>query len=229
MKVIHLEVGDLGTNCYIVYCEATKNAAVIDPGGNASDILQAIDEQKLTVRYIINTHGHADHMGDNAAIKKATGAQILIHEQDAGMLTNARHNLSAFRGDSIACVLPWRVVPPASQSAFIGDSIDCEPANRLLADGDFIDIGTTVRLQVLHTPGHTPGGISLLADGILFSGDTLFSESVGRTDLPGGSYEQLVRSIKGKLLGLDDEVKVLPGHGPATTIGWERRMNPFIQ
>jgi hydroxyacylglutathione hydrolase len=206
MKVTQFEVGSLGTNCYVVYCETTKKAAVIDPGADAATILQLVKEQKLDVRYIINTHGHVDHIGSNADIQHATGAEVLIHAGDAEMLTNAQRNLSVF----------------------VGESVTCEPANRLLADGDIVDVGN-VQLKVLYTPGHTPGGISLLTKGILFSGDTLFAESVGRTDLPGGSYEQLLHSIRDKMLVLDDGIKVFPGHGPATTIGWERRMNPFIQ
>lgn len=207
MKVIKLEVGNLGTNCYIVFCEETRAAAVIDPGGNEGEILQVLAREKLKVPYIINTHGHADHIMANSKIKQATGAAILIHQQDAAMLTNARSNLSAF----------------------IGNGLVCDPADRTVADGETIDIGTTVHLKVLHTPGHTQGGISLLAGNVLFSGDTLFAESIGRTDFPGGSYQQLLKSIQEKFMPLPDEVKVLPGHGPETTIGWERRMNPFIQ
>jgi len=207
MKIIKLEVGNLGTNCYIVFCEETREAAVIDPGGNEGDILRVIAREKLKVPYIINTHGHADHIMANSKIKQATGAEILIHQQDAAMLTNARSNLSAF----------------------IGNGLVCDPADRTVADGDAIDIGTTVHLKVLHTPGHTQGGISLLAGNVLFSGDTLFAESIGRTDFPGGSYQQLLKSIQEKFMPLPDDVKVLPGHGPETTIGWERRMNPFIQ
>lgn len=207
MRIVTLEVGSLGTNCYIIFDETTREAAVIDPGGSVAAITAAIGNEKLTVKYIINTHGHADHVLGNMRVKEATGAQILIHEADAGMLTNGQRNLSAF----------------------IGGSVSCGPADTLLKEGDVIRIAAGLELTVIHTPGHTPGGICLLTDNVLFSGDTLFAESIGRTDFPGGSYNQLITNIKEKLLALDDAVKVLPGHGPETSIGWERKMNPFIQ
>ncbi len=207
MKIVTIEVGNLGTNCYIVFDEATKDAAVIDPGGSVGDITAVIRDEKLAVKYIINTHGHADHVLGNMRVKEATGAPILIHEADAGMLMSGQRNLSAF----------------------IGGSVSCGPADTLLKEGDVIKIAVGLELTVIHTSGHTPGGICLLTDSVLFSGDTLFAESIGRTDFPGGSYSQLIRNIKEKLLVLDDAVKVLPGHGPETSIGWERKMNPFIQ
>ncbi len=207
MKITTLEVGSLGTNCYIVFDETTREAAVIDPGGSVAAITAVIGNEKLTVKYIINTHGHADHVLGNMRLKEATGAQILIHEADAGMLTNGQRNLSAF----------------------IGGSVSCGPADTLLKEGDVIKIAPGLELTVIHTPGHTPGGICLLTDNVLFSGDTLFAESIGRTDFPGGSYNQLITNIKEKLLVLAAAVKVLPGPGPATSIGWERKMNPFIQ
>jgi glyoxylase-like metal-dependent hydrolase (beta-lactamase superfamily II) len=206
MKVIAMEVGNLGTNCYVVYCEATGKAAVIDPGGDPQAILAVIAEHKLTVEWIINTHGHADHVLANLSLKEATGAPLLIHQADAEMLNSAQKNLSSF----------------------IGGGATCGPADRLLHEGDMIPVGQ-FDLKVIHTPGHTPGGICLLAGDVLFSGDTLFAESIGRTDFPGGSYSQLINSIKEKLMVLDDKVAVRPGHGPETTIGWERKMNSFIQ
>jgi glyoxylase-like metal-dependent hydrolase (beta-lactamase superfamily II) len=206
MQIITLQVGPLGTNCYIVYSPHTKQAAVIDPGGNADDILQAINQNQLDVVAIINTHGHIDHIMANTALRKATRAPLYIHAQDAPMLLSTRLNLSQF----------------------LGLEFTCEPADKLLKDGDVIKVGELL-LKVAHTPGHTPGGIALISDGVVFSGDTLFAESVGRTDFPGGSHQQIVESAKNKLLVLDDAVKVLPGHGPDTTIGWERTHNPFIQ
>ncbi|WP_425061194.1 Hydroxyacylglutathione hydrolase GloC [Sporomusa carbonis] len=206
MKIIQLEVGSLGTNCYIVYCEQTLKAGIIDPGGSAESVIAEVNKLGLKVEYIINTHGHADHIAANAAVQQATGAKILIHHADAVMLTSAQHNLSMF----------------------IGNSFVCPAADRLLNHGDTINIGS-IELKVLHTPGHTPGGICLLVGKILVAGDTLFAESIGRTDFPGGSYSQLITSIKDHLLTLDDDVRVLPGHGPETTIGWERKHNPFIQ
>ena len=206
MKILQMEVGSLGTNCYIAYCENTKKAVVIDPGGDASRIMAAINREGLTVEAIINTHGHADHVMANIKVKEATGAPLWIHSADADMLGSGSRNLSAYLGGSVSCGTP----------------------DRLLAEGDILPVGDFT-LKVLHTPGHTPGGISLLADKEVFVGDTLFAESIGRTDFPGGSYSQLIQSIKTKLMTLDDDVKAYPGHGPATTIGWERRQNPFIQ
>ncbi|BBB92877.1 MAG TPA: MBL fold metallo-hydrolase [Methylomusa anaerophila] len=206
MKIFKMEVGQIGTNCYILCCEDTLEAAVIDPGGDAEEIIAVINREKLNVKYIINTHGHADHIAANSRIKSVTGAAVLIHADDADMLTSAQLNLSLY----------------------IGAGITCEPADKLLNDGDNIGIGHS-KIKVIHTPGHTPGGICLLVEDTLFAGDTLFAESVGRTDFPGGSHSQLIQNIKNKLLTLPDEIKVLPGHGPATTIGRERKMNPFIQ
>lgn len=206
MKVITMEVGSLGTNCYIAYSETSRKAAVIDPGGNAEDIVAALRRENLTVECIINTHGHADHVLANMKVKEATVAPILIHQAEADMLVSAQKNLSA-----------W-----------IGGGTSCGPADRTLKDGDVIAVGE-IEFKVIHTPGHTPGGICLLAGDVLFSGDTLFAESIGRTDFPGGSYQQIINSIKDKLMILADDVKVLPGHGPGSTIGWERKHNPFIQ
>lgn len=206
MKTIQLQVGDLGTNCFIVYCEITKEAAVIDPGGSAAAIWQTIAEHQLTVTAIINTHGHADHIGANTEIKEKTKAALYIHADDSQMLVDARLNLSAFIGKPIVSVA----------------------ADHLLKEGDVLSIGQFT-LEVIHTPGHTPGGICLKADDVIFAGDTLFSESVGRTDFPGGSMSQLITNIKTKLMCLSDSYKVYAGHGPETTIGWERKMNSFLQ
>ena len=179
------------TNCYVVGCEETKEAIVIDPGFDrdreAEEVLKFIEQNDLHVKYIINTHGHADHTAGNGIIKKATGALILIHEKDAIL-----------------------------------------PADRRLRDGDVIQMGR-FKLVVLHTPGHSKGGISLLGDKVVFTGDTLFAGSIGRTDLPGGSFEEIMRSIKTKLVTLPDSFKAYPGHGPPTTIGEEKKHNPFLQ
>lgn len=206
MKIIQLGVGQLGTNCYIVYCEQTLEAAVIDPGDNSEEILAEIKKANLKVKVIINTHGHADHIGANDAVQQATGAKVLIHHEDAAMLTSAQLNLSMY----------------------VGGGMVCQPPDQLLQDGDLITVGN-IEFKTLHTPGHTPGGICLLADKVLIAGDTLFAESIGRTDFPGGSYSQLINGIKNKLMNLEDDVRVLPGHGPETSIGWERSHNPFIQ
>ncbi len=206
MKIIKMEVGSLGTNCYIVYCENSRAAAIIDAGGNANEIMRTVRRENLAVQYLINTHGHADHILGLAEVKKQTGAPVLIHEADNNMLTDAALNLSGFMGSGFT----------------VG------AADQLLHDGDVIEFGS-VKFTVRHTPGHTPGGICLISDGVVFSGDTLFAESVGRTDFPGGSHQQLISSIKKQLMILPDDTQVLPGHGPDTTIGWERKMNSFIQ
>jgi glyoxylase-like metal-dependent hydrolase (beta-lactamase superfamily II) len=197
----------MAVNCYIVGCEETNEVAVIDPGGNARGILRVLESNGLKAVYIINTHGHIDHIGANRAIKDATGAKVLIHKNDAKMLTNAVSNFYFMMGRQVTS-------PPAEQ---------------FIDEGDIIKIGNTVELKVIHTPGHSPGGICLMTDNIIFSGDTLFYGSIGRTDFPGGSYRDLISNIKNKLLCYDDDVVVYPGHGPATTIGFERKRNPFLR
>lgn len=204
MQVKRLVVGALGVNCYIVYDEA-KEAAVIDPGDDGERILEFIQENELKIKYIINTHAHADHIGANNTVKEQTGAQLLISAADAPWLENPNYNLSAFMGQSI---------------------ISCG-ADVILKEGDTIRFGN-IELRVLETPGHTPGGICLWGDGVLFSGDTLFSGSIGRCDFPFGSMEQLITSLKAKISDLPPATKVYPGHGPATTIGDELAMNPYL-
>lgn len=199
-------VGELATNCYLVWCENTRQAALIDPGGKGEQLLAALEDRELQLKALVNTHGHADHMAGNSYLQAATGAEILIHAADAPMLVEPARNLSLF----------------------LGQDIKSPPAGRLLHDGDGVAVGQE-ELQVRHTPGHTPGGISLVAEGLVFSGDTLFAGSVGRTDFPGGSREELLRSIESRLMVLPDETRVLPGHGPETTIGAERQSNPFLQ
>jgi glyoxylase-like metal-dependent hydrolase (beta-lactamase superfamily II) len=202
MRYKLIVVGGLETNCGLVYCPAGKECAVVDPGAEPERIIAAIAEEGLRPVLLINTHGHVDHTGANREIKDKYGLPLLIHAADKDYLGRT-HNLEL--------------------SLFLG-AHDSPPADRLLADGDVIEVGRG-RLRVLHTPGHTPGGICLLGDGFLLSGDTLFFEGVGRTDLPGGDPRRLVSSIRDKLMTLPDDIVVLPGHGPLTTIGQERAAN----
>ena len=205
MIIESLTVGPIQANCYILGCEETREAVVIDPGGEADRILTTLARSNLKLRYIINTHGHFDHVGANKRLKDATGVPILIHRLDAPMLDQ----LSA-------------------SAASWGLSAEDSPApDRLLEEGDTVVFGT-ITLQVLHTPGHTPGGISLFTDGCVFVGDTLFAGSVGRTDFPGGNAATLKQNIQSKLFSLADDVIVYPGHMEPTTVGKERRTNPFV-
>ncbi len=205
MVIQMLPVGPFQANCYIIGCEDTKEAAVIDPGGEADRILATIEEMGLELKYIINTHGHFDHTADNKKMKDATGADIIIHTLDAFML------------------------PELSTGAMMfGLNVeDSPPADRTVEDNDEIKVGN-ITLKVIHTPGHSPGGISLYADGVVFAGDTLFSGSVGRTDLPGGSFNTLKDSIQNKLFILGDDIRVFPGHMGETSIKKEKQFNPFV-
>jgi len=201
-----IPVGMLDTNCYIVGDPETKEGVVIDPGAEGDRIKAAVESLGLDVKYIINTHGHHDHIGANFIIKRAFGAPLAIHRDDASMLKDPLLNLS-FKKDR--------------------EEISGLEADMLLEDGDEIAVGR-LAFKVLHTPGHTQGSICLLAEREVFTGDTLFAGSVGRTDLPGGSYEQLMESISTKLKPLPGELTVYPGHGPSSTMSVEKEDNPFL-
>lgn len=206
MIIKKLEVGPIMANCFIVGCENTKEAVVIDPGDDADRILMTLAKSGLKVMYLINTHGHFDHVGANKRMKDVTGAKLAIHPDDEPMLDRL------------------------SQSAMMFglSAEDSPPADILLKDGDEIKFGD-ITLTVIHTPGHSKGGICLFTKGHLFAGDTLFQGSIGRTDLQGGDYDALIASIKNRLLPLDDDTVVYTGHGPETTIGSEKQMNPFLR
>lgn len=200
--VLHgLAVGEMEANCYIFGSGKTKEVAIIDPGAEYEKIKQLLDVEGLIPKFIINTHGHIDHIGANHKFD----LPVYIHKNDADFLTN----------------------PLKSLSAFYGNFKKSTKASRQLEDNDEIEI-SDISLKVLHTPGHTPGGISLHHNGLVFTGDTLFEGGIGRTDLPYGSSEQLISSIKDKLLSLDESVVVLPGHGEKTTIGEEKKSNPWL-
>jgi len=198
-----LEVGDFLTNCYLVHHEG--QAVIIDPGDDHGRIINKIKNRNVKVKQIILTHGHIDHIRAVPEIKKFTGAPVLIHREDAIMLTDCKANLSCY-----------------DKSEFSTDAAD-----GFINEGDIIEI-SQFKIKVLHTPGHTPGGISLLSDGMVFTGDALFRESIGRTDFPNGSLDTLIQAIRTRLLVLPDNTVVYPGHGPKTNIGQERSSNPWL-
>lgn len=199
-------VGALETNCYLVYCPETYECAVVDPGAEAEKIFPLIAEKGLHPIVILNTHGHVDHIGANKDIKDRFNIPLSIHSSDSAMLESV-HLLE----------LGFLLGAKASPSA-----------DNFLKDGDKIKIGKSF-LRVIHTPGHSPGSVSFLGDSFLLSGDTLFYGGVGRTDLPGGSWDTLVSTIKNKILTMPEETTILPGHGPPTTVGQEKETNPFIE
>jgi len=199
-----LVVGPLASNCYIVGSESSKEGIIIDPADEAEKIGQTVKELGLKIKLILLTHGHPDHIGVLKEVKEATGAEVAVHADDAESL----------KQQVLGLLFGFSYAPPP-------------PPDRLLKGGDSIDIGD-LHFLVIHTPGHTPGSICLLGHGVLFSGDTLFNNGIGRYDLPGGNYHQLMDSLQTKLMVLPDDTIVYPGHGPDTTIGAERRNNPFL-
>jgi hydroxyacylglutathione hydrolase len=205
MQIFSLLVGALEVNCYIIADPRSREAIVIDPGDNADEILDLIQTKSLNVKYILNTHGHIDHIGANTALRKALHAPIAIHHADANLLRNATLNGAALFG------FPFTEHSP----------------DLLLNDNDAIE-SPHLKLTLLHTPGHSPGSACFLAKDCIFTGDTLFAGSVGRTDLLGGDPRQLSRSLKNKILPLPDSLTVYCGHGAITTIAAERRSNPFL-
>lgn len=213
MRIWSRALGDFGTNCYIIACPETGASAVIDPGTPDPWIKQTLDENGLKPSLILLTHGHLDHIGGVKWVKSFTGAPVLVHADDAEMLPDPHRNGSAYFGMSITAPAP----------------------DRLLQDGDEVAVGN-LTFRVLHTPGHTPGGVCFYlapkqgkeGPGHLIDGDTLFAGSVGRTDLPGGSMESIMQSIRTKMLTLPPDTVVYPGHGPTTTIGDEAEYNPYV-
>lgn len=203
LKIIRLPLGSYQTNCYIIF-DKNNNAVIIDPGSEASVILDELKERNLKAEYILLTHAHPDHFGAVNEINKELNVDIYISEDDKLLLETRSKDLSRTLG------------------------IDTEEviANKYLRNNDSIKFGDHA-FKVISTPGHTEGSICLLLDNILFSGDTLFFRSIGRTDLLGGNYEDIIASLN-KLMDLDDDIIVLPGHGQETTIGFEKQNNPFI-
>jgi len=206
MLLERIAVGVYAVNCYILSCENTKKTVIIDPGGDAEDLIKYLNKNELDLSFILLTHAHGDHIGGIPGIRNEKNVPVLVHEMDSEMLQNKAKNLS-----NLISGHPVEVV-----------------SERLLKNGDVIELGE-LKLEIIHTPGHTLGSISIKVDDMIFTGDTLFASSIGRTDLEGGSFEQIIKSIKEKLLVYEDNIHVLPGHGSSSTIGKERNTNPFLR
>lgn len=202
-----IAVGPLSVNCYVVACEKSREGIVVDPGGDVELIARIVEKLGLKIGMVINTHGHFDHVGGNGKAQSTFGARLLIHQADAHMLS--------------------RSAEVARKYGLTGEN--SPEADAYLVDGMTIDFGLS-RLTVLHTPGHTQGGCCLYfeEEKKVITGDTLFADSIGRTDLPGGSHERLLASVRTKLFTLPDDVVAYPGHGPETTIGHEKNYNPYF-
>ena len=201
-----LVVGPLASNCYIVGSEASREGMIIDPGDDAAEIMANVKELKVDIKLFVLTHGHLDHVGALKELKEAIGAEIAMHAADAEFLQGQAQALGAMFG------LHYPVPPKP---------------DRLLKEGDSLDIGD-LHFSVMHTPGHSPGCICIYGQGVVFTGDTLFNQGIGRYDLPGGDYNQLMESIHTKVMKLPADTTVYPGHGPETTIGQESQVNPFL-
>jgi glyoxylase-like metal-dependent hydrolase (beta-lactamase superfamily II) len=204
-----LAVGPLACNCHLLADEGSKEAVIVDPGDDAAEILRCAAGYKVVA--LLHTHCHFDHMTGTRAVAEATGAEILIHESDLAYYDGLLKQYAMY-GRSFG--LAGKPLAPL-------------PVKRFLRDGDVVRFGSE-SLKVLHTPGHTEGSCCFHRDGHVFAGDTLFAGSVGRTDLPGGNFEQEAESIRRRLYTLDPETTVWPGHGPSTTIAAERAENPFV-
>jgi len=205
VNILQLVVGPVQTNCYIIFSDE-KNAVIIDPGDEPEKILSPVEKQNLNVKYIINTHGHCDHIGANHIKNQLKSFPLLgIHQQDEPYLTDTLLNLSEIMGTNYVQVEP----------------------DIILKDNQKIVIDDNIQFDILHTPGHTPGSISLKLNNYLFSGDLIFSQSIGRTDLPGGDEKLMQQSLK-KVCCLDKKTIILPGHGPKTTLKQEIKTNPYL-
>lgn len=206
MEIIRVPAGVYAANCYIIYSKTTKDGIIVDPGGDADDLSSYVKRNDLNIKHIILTHGHGDHIGGVIGLKASLGATVMIHEEDKDMLMDGEKNLST--------------------SMAMG-TVEVEP-DVLLRDGDIIEIGD-LKIEIIHTPGHTKGSICIKIGENIITGDTLFAGSIGRTDLFGGDYDSIIKSIKEKLMVYSDEVQVFPGHGTPSTIGRERVSNPFLR
>ena len=209
MIIRGFEIGPFGTNCYIVGSESTGEGMIIDPAADPDFIMKQVKKLNLDIKIIVATHSHPDHLMALGAVKKATGAAFAMHGDEP----SGKRAAGASRMISL----------------MVGSPVETPPdPDIVLKDGDIIEVGD-LKFTVLHTPGHSPGGICLYGNGVVFVGDTLFNLSVGRSDFPGCSHEVLIDSIQRKLMVMPDDTIVYPGHGPKTTIGDERRHNPFLR
>ncbi len=201
----HLVVGALMVNCYILGSRKGGSCVVIDPGGDTDEIEKVLDEDELRVKYIMLTHGHVDHVGAVWHLESNRGGEVLMHKGDMSLLEGVEMQAMTFG------------LPPTGKPR----------VDRYIEEGDRIGV-EDILIDIIHTPGHSPGGVAYRCGKHLFVGDTLFAGAIGRTDLPGGSFEELLRSVREKLFPLGDDMNVYPGHGPSTTIGEERLTNPFF-
>lgn len=199
MKIKRIPAGVYAANCFILMDEDTKETAVIDPGGDSEDLIKAVNEMDAKVKYILLTHGHTDHTGAAVQLQEEYNVPIYISEKDYRMMENGEY----IYGDVIGKV------------------------DKFLNEGDTFKIGS-IEIKCIHTPGHTPGGICFMVEDVVFTGDTLFAGSIGRTDLAGGDFDAIISNIKNKLMILPDNITVFPGHGPQSSIGRERVHNPFL-
>ena len=206
MIIKNVVVGPLEVNCYIIGCEDTEEAAIIDPGDNADEIISIIEKEGLKPKFIINTHAHFDHIGGVKTIQDYFDIDFFLHKDDLFLVDNANEQATAFG---------LKPIPKPE-------------VNKYVNNGEKISLGNK-SVTVIHTPGHSPGCVCYYLNNKVFVGDTLFASSIGRTDLPGGSYETLINSIKEKLFPLGDGTIVYPGHGPSTTIENEKKNNPFLK
>lgn len=207
MMVIHkLTLGIFGVNNYLIHSADSSKAILIDACEDSQSILEKISELMLELVFLINTHGHGDHIAGNAEIIRETGAQLMIHPLDEPYLTDPQLNLSTF----------------------MGVELKSPPPDRLLNEGDLVELDD-IQFRVLHTPGHTPGNITLVSGDVAFVGDVIFRESIGRTDFPGSSHHQLIETIENKIYTLPDNTTLYNGHGPETTVGHEKKYNPFVR
>ena len=200
-----IENGSFAVNNYLIYSPSNNHAVLIDAGEDVSLLLSVLEEKEIILDYIINTHGHSDHISGNREIIGKTGAKLIIHNEEIPALSEPARNLSSF----------------------LGNEVTSPEADQVLNDNDIFE-WQTLKFKALHCPGHSPGGLAILVGNMIFAGDVLFQNSIGRTDFPFADHKQLIISIKEKILTLPDDTIILPGHGPSTTVGYEKINNPYL-